>query len=213
MKLVSFPTSPFARKVRIAAIEVGVADRLEIVDANPLADDGVVAGHNPLGKIPALVLDDRTLIDSPLICAYLDSLHDGPKLHPEGDWRTLQLQALGDGMMDATVLRRLELARPESLRSAHWIARYEAAVHRTLSELAIHVSALRDTVTIGSISVGCALWYLDRRYAEFNWRDRERDLAAWFEIWSARPAVVATAPPPGHPGATEALRSRGDTPR
>ncbi|MBK7582620.1 MAG: glutathione S-transferase N-terminal domain-containing protein [Myxococcales bacterium] len=213
MKLVSFPTSPFARKVRIAAIEVGVADRLEIVDANPLADDGVVAGHNPLGKIPALVLDDRTLVDSPLICAYLDSLHDGPKLHPDGDWRALQLQALGDGMMDATVLRRLEMLRPESLRSAHWIARYEAAVQRTLSELTTHVGALRDSVTIGSISVGCALWYLDRRYAELNWRDREPDLAAWFEVWSARPAATATAPPPGHPGATEALRNAGDTPR
>lgn len=70
MKLVSYPTSPFARKVRIAAFEAGLLDRLEIVDANPLADDGVVAKHNPLGKVPALVLDDRTLVDSPLICAY-----------------------------------------------------------------------------------------------------------------------------------------------
>jgi glutathione S-transferase len=72
VKLVSYATSPFARKVRIAAIEAGVADQLEIVDANPLADDGVVAGQNPLGKAPALVLGDRTLVDSPLICAYLD---------------------------------------------------------------------------------------------------------------------------------------------
>lgn len=213
MKLVSFPTSPFARKVRIAAMEVGVADRLEIVNANPLADDGVVAGHNPLGKVPALVLDDRTLVDSPLICAYLDSLHDGPKLHPDGDWRALQLQALGDGMMDATVLRRLETQRPESLRSAHWIARYEAAVQRTLSEVASHVRALPDTVTIGSISVGCALAYLDRRYAKVNWREREPDLARWFEVWNARPSAIATAPPPGHPGASEALRNGVDTSR
>ena len=209
MKLLSFPTSPFARKVRIAAIEVGLADRLEIVDANPLADDGVVAGHNPLGKIPALILADRTLVDSALICAYLDSIHDGPKLHPDGDWGALQLQALGDGMMDATVLRRLETLRPEPLRSAHWIARYEAAVHRTLSELATHVSALPDTVSIGSISVGCALWYLDRRYTELSWRDREPNLAAWFELWNARPAAVATTPPPDHPGASEALRNGG----
>jgi glutathione S-transferase len=213
MKLVSYPTSPFARKVRIAAIEVGLSDRLEIVDANPLADDGVVARHNPLGKVPALVLDDRTLVDSPLICAYLDTLHGGPKLHPEGDWRTLQLQALGDGMMDATMLRRLETLRPESLRSAHWIARYEAAVQRTVIELGTHVSALSGTVTIGAITVACALGYLDRRYAEVNWRDREPDLAAWFEVWSARPAALATAPPPGHPGATETLRNGGDTTR
>ncbi|MEZ4441319.1 MAG: glutathione S-transferase N-terminal domain-containing protein [Polyangiaceae bacterium] len=211
MKLLSYPTSPFARKARIAAFEVGVLDRLEIVDANPLADDGVVARHNPLGKVPALVLEDRTLVDSPLICAYLDSLHDGPKLHPEGDWHALQLQALGDGMMDATVLRRLETLRPESLRSAHWIARYEAAVQRTLMELATHMSALRDTVTIGTITVGCALWYLDRRYPEVSWRDRAPDLAEWFEVWNARPAALATAPPPGHPSASEALQS--DTPR
>lgn len=211
MKLLSYPTSPFARKVRIAAFEVGLTHRLEIVDANPLADDGVVARHNPLGKIPALVLDDRTLVDSPLICAYLDTLHAGPKLHPEGDWRALQLQALGDGMMDATVLRRLETTRPESLRSAYWIARYEAAVQRTLLELATHVSALPDTVTIGTITVGCALWYLDRRYAELGWRERAPNLATWFDVWNTRPAAAATAPPADHPAASEAP-SGGSTP-
>jgi glutathione S-transferase len=206
MKLVSYPTSPFARKVRIAAIEAGVNDRLEIVDANPLAEDSEVSRHNPLGKVPALILDDRTLVDSPLICAYLDSLHSGPKLHPAGDWRALQLQALADGMMDATVLRRLELQRPESLRSAYWIARYESAIQRTLTELSTHVSALSQAVTIGTITVGCALWYLDRRYPELAWRERAPDLVAWFEGWSARPAVVATEPAPGHPGAIESLR-------
>lgn len=213
MKLVSYPTSPFARKVRIAAFEVGLTNRLEIVDANPLSADGVVARHNPLGKVPALVLHDRTLVNSPLICAYLDTLHGGPKLHPDGDWRTLQLQALGDGMMDATVLRRLETLRPDSLRSAHWIARYEAAVQRTLIELATYVSSLPDAVTIGTITAGCALGYLDRRYAEVNWRERAPDLAEWFEVWNARPAAAATAPPPDHPGASEALRSGVDTPR
>jgi glutathione S-transferase len=213
MKLISYPTSPFARKVRIAALEVGLSDRLEIVDANPLADDGVVARHNPLGKVPALVLSDRTLVDSPLICAYFDTLHGGPKLHPDGDWRALQLQALGDGMMDATMLRRLETLRPESLRSAYWIARYEAAVQRTLTELATHVSALPDAVTIGTITLGCALTYLDRRYAELSWREREPDLAAWFEVWNARPAVAATAPPSEHLGATETLRRGADTRR
>jgi glutathione S-transferase len=105
------------------------------------------------------------------------------------------------------VLRRLETLRPESLRSAYWIARYEAAVHRTLIELATHVRALPDAVTIGTITVGCALWYLDRRYAEVSWREREPDLAEWFEVWNARPAAAATAPPPDHPAASEAVRS------
>ena len=204
MKLLSFPTSPFARKVRIAAIEVGVADQVEVIDANPFATDGVVSGANPLGKIPALVLADRTLIDSPLICAYLDTLHKGAKLHPDGDWHTLQVQALGDGMMDATVLRRLETHRPEPLRSAHWIARYEAAVHRTLSEVATAVSGLGERITIGSISLYCALGYLDFRYAELNWRQTHPNLASWFERWNARPAASATAPPAGHPGAAAA---------
>jgi glutathione S-transferase len=208
VKLLSYPTSPFARKVRIAAIEVGVDDRMEIVHANPLAADGLVTTQNPLGKIPVLILDECTLVDSSLICAYLDRLHDGPKLQPDGDWRTLQLQALGDGMMDALVRRRLEMCRPEALRSAYWLARYEASVHRTLREVAIQISAWReDTFTIGSISVGCALWYLDRRYAEMKWRDREPELAAWFEVWSARPAVTATEPPYGYPGAAEVLQA------
>lgn len=212
MKLLSYPTSPFARKVRIAAFEVGVYDRLEIVEANPLAEDGLVAGYNPLGKVPALVLPERTLVDSPLICAYLDTLHDGPKLHPEGDWDALQLQALGDGMMDATVLRRLETLRPEALRSAYWIARYEAAIQRTLLELACHASALSGAVTIGTITVGCALWYLDRRYAELGWRERAPNLATWFEVWNSRSAVAATAPPPDYPAASEAV-GKGGKPR
>ena len=212
MKLVSYPTSPFARKVRIAVFELGLTDRVEIVDANPLADDGVVARYNPLGKVPALVLHDRTLVDSPLICAYLDTLHAGPKLHPERDWLPLQLQALGDGMMDATVLRRLETLRPESLRSAYWIARYEAAVQRTLTELATHVNSLPGAVTIGTITLGCALGYLDRRYAEMNWRERAPDLAEWFEVWNARAAAAATAPPPDHPGASETLRRGAEPP-
>ncbi len=206
MKLLSFPTSPFARKVRIAVIELGMADQVEVIDANPFAADGLVSEANPLGKIPALVLAARTLIDSPLICAYLDTLHEGPKLHPDGDWHTLQVQALGDGMMDAAVLRRFETQRPESLRSAHWIGRYEAAVHRTLSQLETAVTGLGEGVTIGSISLYCALGYLDFRHAELSWRETHPELATWFERWSARPSASATAPPAGHPGAAAVSR-------
>ena len=125
-------------------------------------------------------------------------------MSPPGDWRALQLQALGDGMMDATVLRRLETLRPESQRSQYWLARFEAAVQRTLTELASQVGALGETVTIGSVTLGCALWYLDRRYPEVCWRERHPQLAAWFRVWEARPAVVETAPPPDYPAASVA---------
>ena len=200
MKLLSFPTSPFARKVRIAAIELGLADRLEVVEANPFGDDGLVSGANPLGKVPALVLADRTLVDSPLICLYLDSLHAGPKLHPEGDWHTLHVQALSDGVMDAAVLRRLETHRPEALRSAHWIGRYEAAVQRSLDALEGAVGGLGERITIGSISLHCALGYLDFRWPELDWRSTHPALTAAFARWEARPSAGATAPPAGHPG-------------
>ena len=192
MKLISWPTSPFARKARIVLHELDLP--CEIVDDHPLAPNTRVTDHNPLGKIPALVTDDRTLVDSPVICAYLDTLSDRVKLHPSGEdgWAALQLQALGDGLMDASVLRRLESLRPDGERSPYWIARYEQAIHRTLDRL---TPFLDDGLTIGTITAACALGYIDFRYAELDWRKDHPSLAAWFADWEQRPAMVATAPP------------------
>ena len=198
MKLYFSHASPYARKVRITALEVGLLDQttLEVTDAwsatRGLPDD------NPLCKVPTLLLDDGTaLFDSPVICEYLDHLGGGtlfPAAGPER-WTALRLQALADGLCDAAVARRLETLRPENLRSDTWIARQTTAMVRACDALEGWVDDLSGPVTIGSLAVLVALGYLDLRFAEDNWRAGRPKLAAWFETASKRPSFQATKPP------------------
>ena len=198
MKLYFSHASPYARKVRITALEVGLLDQttLEVTDAwsatRGLPDD------NPLCKVPTLVLEDGTaLFDSPVICEYLDHLGGGTLFPPAGPerWTALRLQALADGLCDAAVARRLETLRPENLRSDTWIARQTAAMVRACDALEGWVDDLSGPVTIGSLAVLVALGYLDLRFAEDNWRAGRPKLAAWFETASKRPSFQATKPP------------------
>src|SRR3546814_4963738 len=111
MKLRYSPTSPYVRKVNVVAIETGLQDRIERVPTVTADPASGLAKDNPLGKVPVLITDDgMRLYDSPVICEYLDSLHEGPKLIPtEGiaRWVTLSQQALADGLLDAAILRLL----------------------------------------------------------------------------------------------------------
>ena len=114
-------TSPYVRKVMVLALEAGLGDRIEKVPTSPQADEDSLIEHNPLSKVPTLVCDDGTVLyDSPVVCEYLDTLHDGPRFFPEGGkarWTALRRQALADGILDALVLRRYEGMRPAELRS------------------------------------------------------------------------------------------------
>lgn len=200
MKLYCSTTSPYARKAQAVVIETGLADRVEMVMAQPFAADSPVPAVNPLGKIPALVLDDGTvMVDSPVICEYLDAQHDGPRLFPaEGPerWRALRWQALGDGILDAAVARRFEdLFHPEEHRSARFLDRQRAAIGRTLDLLEGEVEALAAApVSIGHIAIACALGYLDFRFAEDAWRDGRPRLTDWFAAFAERPAIARTTP-------------------
>src|SRR3990167_1033017 len=111
MKLRYSPTSPYVRKVSVTLIETGLDKNIERVATSVWDPKTDIGKDNPLGKIPTLITDDgAVLYDSPVICEYLDGLHKGPKLFPasgEARWRALRLQALGDGMTDAGILRLL----------------------------------------------------------------------------------------------------------
>jgi len=201
MQLYYSPASPFARKVLVAAHETGLIDRISTVtaQATPVSRDPNVAGQNPLGKIPTLVLDDGSaLYDSRVIVDYLDGLHGGAKLAPgEGleRARVLAAQALGDGMMDAAVLVRYETAlRPEALRWPDWMHGQLAKVDAALDLLESRAGELGRRFDIGAIAAACALGYLDFRFAERDWRGSRPALAAWFAEVSKRPSVAATAP-------------------
>lgn len=199
MKLLMSPMSPFVRKVRILAREVGISDRLEEINVTvtPVALNRDVSVKNPLGKIPVLLRDDASaLYDSPVICEYLDSLHGGRKLIPaagEDRWNALRQQALADGLLDAAVLLRYETAmRPESLRWSGWMDGQQAKIVSALDALASEVEMLGGDLTIGGVSAICALGYLDFRFDSFDWRSGRGRLAAWYEAQSERVSVLAT---------------------
>jgi glutathione S-transferase len=199
MKLHWSPRSPFVRKVMVVVHELGLADRVTCVRtvAATTKPHAALMQDNPLSKIPTLVLDDGTVIyDSPVICEYLDGLGGAPKLHPaEPGARLVALrrQALGDGFLDMLVLLRDERMRasPSDAHKASAAAR-KAAVLNSLDQEAEALAA--TPFGIGHIAIGCALSYLDFRYADEDWRKDHPRIAAWHAAFATRPAVRATEP-------------------
>ncbi|MEI8393101.1 MAG: glutathione S-transferase N-terminal domain-containing protein [Rhodospirillaceae bacterium] len=198
MKLYYSLASPYARKVRMAAAEAGVDDRIDLVLTDAWSATVGLPQDNPLCKVPTLVLEDGSpLYDSPVICEYLDYLGGGSLFPPAGPerWCALRLQALGDGLCDAAVARRLEAMRPENLRSASWDQRQNAAMTRACDVLETDIDDLTGPVTIGALAVATALGYLDFRFTAEPWRPGRPRLAAWFEQASQRPSFESTRPP------------------
>ena len=138
------------------------------------------------------------LYDSRVICEYLDGLHDGPPMFPPAGparWTALRRQAEGDGMLDAAILARYEtFVRPEARRFDDWTANQKLKVGRALDALETEAASLGDAVDIGTITIGCALGYLDFRFADDGWRNGRPGLAAWYETFGARPSMAATVP-------------------
>ena len=199
MKLHWSPRSPFVRKVMIVAHERGLVDRLTCVRtvAAMTTPHAGLMKDNPLSKIPTLVLDDGTaLYDSAVICEYLDALDGKPQLFPaEGAARLIALrrQALGDGFLDLLVLTRNERLRPQA--SQPHLASAAVRTAALLDNLEGEADAIAASAfTIGHIAIGCALAYLDFRFAEQDWRKRHRRLSAWHAAFTSRPSVQATLP-------------------
>lgn len=199
MKLYTNPASPFARKVRIVVRELDLTRLVEEINVNPLASEEL-RRINPLGKIPVLVLKDgSTLVDSPVICEYLNDLGGG-KLFPgmtlwrenSGRWRALTLQAIGDGICDAAVARIYESRRPPELQSEPVVHRHLAAVTRSLDIL--ERTKFLEVPTIGEIAVACALGYIDFRLPELNWREGRSNLHDWYEKFAQYPSMKDTWP-------------------
>jgi glutathione S-transferase len=199
MKLHWSPRSPFVRKVMIVAHERGLVDRITCVRtvAATSKPHPELMKDNPLSKIPTLVLDDGTVIyDSPVICEYLDGLDGAPKLFPGGPkarLEALRRQALGDGFLDLLVLLRDERmrAQPSDPHKASAAVRKSAILENLEADAPALASA---PFGIGHIAVGCALSYLDFRYADEDWRKHHPRTASWHATFAARPSVRATEP-------------------
>ena len=195
MKLYTNPASPFARKARVIAHELGI--KLEEIIVSPFHDDNF-RRITPLGKIPALVLDDGSvLIDSPVICEYLNHLGGG-KFFPgmslwrqnSGRWKALGLQALGDGLADAAVAWTL-LGRADPVPEAAR-ARQKETVLAALDALE-KVKFAKDP-TIGEISVACAIGYVELSLTDLDWRATHPNLSGWYAQFCEYPSMKATVP-------------------
>ena len=198
MKLHVSPSSPYARKVRVAVRELGLEDRVEEVVTIPWDEGAEAAMRNPAGKVPALITDDGdSLFDSPVICEYLDSLGGRVSLFPSAGparWAALRRQALADAMLDAMVARRVEGNRPGDADSEYWIDRHWSAVRRCIDEMERTLPGGDRPIDIGDVAVAVALDQVLFRFGDQDWRPGHPRLASWFEETAQRPSFAATRP-------------------
>lgn len=200
MKLITSPTSPFGRKVRIVLLEKKIP--FELILDIPWNADTQVGNFNPLGKVPVLELKDgETLYDSRVIVEYLEHVSPVGQLIPADPTlrvRTRKIEALADGITDAAALSFLENKRPPAQQSPDWVARQQAKVLRGIEALS---EALGESghfvdhkLSLADIAAACCLGYLDFRFPGIKWRDAHANLAAFHEKISARASFRETLP-------------------
>jgi len=196
VKLFYSPTSPYVRKVIACAIMRDIEGRIEKISSNPHQSPPDLLAQNPLSKVPCLITDDGvSLFGSQLICEYLDTMGEALPMFPASGaarWRALKFQSLGDGILDAAVPCRGELARPKEEARDAQIARYKAAMKRAVDVL--EGDPPHKHIDIGSITVACALGYLDFRYGSEPWRPGHPNLTAWYEAFAKNACIAQTAP-------------------
>lgn len=199
MKLYYSPASPFARKCLVVAHELGLTDRIQLLNegVHPVNRNQKVVAANPLGQVPTLITDSgQALHDSRVICDYLNAQGQG-SLIPADDtrWTVLTEQSMADGLLAAALLCRYEVAaRPEDLRWADWTQGQMQKIIDTLACFESVISRRGASLDLGTIGLACALGYLDFRFADYDWRSANPGLAEWYGRFAQRPSMQATAP-------------------
>ena len=201
MKLIGTPTSPYTRKARVVLAE----KRIEydfIVDP-PLEAGTQVPSHNPLGKVPVLVLDDNTTIfDSRVIAEYLDNASPVTRLIPDDTRHRIQVrrwEALADGCTDAVVAIVMEKRRPHEFQYGEWIARQQGKIDRAIDSMASDLGQRNfccgEFFNLADIAVGCCLGFIDLRLPDLKWRQGYPNLAKLVEKLAQRTSFKDTVPP------------------
>ncbi len=207
MQLIGSPTSPYVRKARVYLAETGT--KCDFVPVDAWQPDAALLARAPLGKVPVLVRDDGPpLFDSLLVIEYLDHTRpEAQRLVPaagEGRWEVLRWHTLAHGLIDATVVRLLDLRRPEAQRSREVQAREETRIARVLDSLEKQIGgrqwACLDRMTLADVVLGVALQYMDFRYPH-DWRGSRPALTRWAAAMHHRPSFTTTLPPGFTPAA------------
>ena len=203
MKLTFSPASPFARKVRIAAIETGLIDKIEFTTATvaPGQANEEYSKITPLKKLPVLILDNGDVIlDSYVIVEYLDELAGGGKLIPASGpdrWKVKSDHSLLQGMLDSMLLCRYEgMVRPEPLRWQAWTDDHWKRAWAGMARFENKPDVLSGPFNIAQIGLVCVLGYADFRFADCGWRKAYPKLDAFHQKMLERPSVKISVPPP-----------------
>lgn len=193
MQLLYTKRSPYARKVQVMVLEKNIP--LELVEEDLLKKSPNLLAANPLGKIPALILDNgQSLFDSPVICEYIDSLNDAPILIPTKQrFTVLRWQALADGLMDGTVAMYLEKIRHPLDFNPKFLQNQEKNCALVLQYCEEHLEELAN-FSLASIAVACAVDYINFRAPHLNVEGMYPKLQAWLADIAKRPSMQATIP-------------------
>ena len=197
MKCYVTNNSPYARKVRVVAFEAGLYDEVEWKTITR-EERGDIQTFNPLGKVPVAILDAGDIVcDSPVICAYVDSLNSSRDLIPKSEpkrWHVLTLEALGDGLGEAVIAVSQENQRSNEKRSQGIVDRQTGKTKSALSVLDEAASDFNDPPLMGEIAVACALGYMEFRDIVPGWRETYANLASWYTNILKRQSFTRTAP-------------------
>jgi glutathione S-transferase len=190
--------SPFVRKVSIVAAMKGLQDRIDAVATDATKGDAALNATNPMGRLPALVVDGESIHDSHVICEYLDSIGSGPALFPKAGmerWRMLTRASLADAILEAALLAVYERRyRPEAMVVQSWLDRQWNKINASLAELEAAPPAWTTHPDYSHITLACALGYLDFRHGG-AWRAGHPKLVGWLDrLAAAVPAFDATKP-------------------
>lgn len=193
MQLFYSPTSPYARKCRVLIRELGLMDAVSEIAANPFEDGAGLLQANPLGRVPCLVMPDgHALTESSLIAAWLNAEANTPWA---SSWDDRRIEALGTGLLDLAVARRVEMVRDAALFSDYWIGRRERGILRALDELEVEAASLPTPLCLAALTIAIALDYLDFRFPESQWRNARPGLERLHQAWAGRDSFSTTAPP------------------
>jgi glutathione S-transferase len=191
------PNSPFARKVVAVARETGQADKIELIETQvvPISPNSMITALNPMTRVPVLTFPDgRQMVDSRVICEFLDSQHYGPKMFPDepmARFVRLQEQALADGIIEAISIVIYEyFVRPEELTWKAWQRAHINKARRTVVHFDQSAEDLAGRVDIGTISIACSLAVIDYTCPDVDWRGEAPNLATWYDDFSQRPSLT-----------------------
>lgn len=192
MKLFYTPSSPYAAAVLATIYELNAESKVEFCVSAPFDNNPEFIAANPLAKVPCLIDDGLTVMDSEVICDYIDANISGGILFEDiyANWHLKTFYSICSGLIDTLVNLRIEVTRQEQgIKSDFWWRRYNDAITRTLTEVENRLESLPEKFTIIHITLYCALGYLDFRHSEINWREPHTQLADFYRLHAKRESL------------------------